>query len=109
MRCVTLSGLCLLLPQFSFTNDVDVDGQCEKDDCGQTDDAFSPFDIDESLNELDQADPRLVEAIRQRYLDPPGDGNHVFREKYAFTKYEKDGDNFPMLTGQYGQPPAIDK
>ncbi|TRY79994.1 hypothetical protein TCAL_12102 [Tigriopus californicus] len=54
--------------------------------------------IDESLNSLQQDDPKLIEAIKATYLIPPS------KEMYNFTN--KANINF---NGQYGQPLIIDK
>lgn len=55
-------------------------------------------EIDESLNNLEQDDPKLIEAIKTKYLIPPS------KEMYNFTN--KGNMNFG---GQYGQPLIIDK
>ncbi len=48
-------------------------------------------EIDMALNELDQEDPKLIEAIRERLLLPPS------KEKYNFTDAKID------LRGQFDQ------
>ena len=48
-------------------------------------------EIDEELNYLEQDDPRLVEAVRDRYLLRPSKEPHNF------------GGKTPWLDGQYGQ------
>ena len=61
---------------------------CDGDDCHEiivesnkiSDEAIEVVgDIDESLNELEQDDPKLIEAIKEKYLVPPS------KEPYNFT------------------------
>ena len=55
----------------------------------------SSRDIDTSLNELQQDDPRLIEIIKNHYLHPPS------RLEYNFSHYQ------PDLNGQFSQPTYI--
>ena len=57
-------------------------------------------DIDESLNELDQEDPKLIDVIRQRYLIPPPTDRPL---TLPIT-----GDKL-KLGGQFGQVEEVDK
>ena len=56
--------------------------------------------IDSTLNDLEQDDPRLIEAIKTRFLVRPPNRN--------FSKLHLSGPN-PKLDGQFGQPLEIDK
>ena len=59
-------------------------------------------DIDYSLNSLDQADPRLVQAIKDRFLllNPP--------QKWKKLKLRNPA-TFKVLKGQFGQPIIVDE
>ncbi|TRY79387.1 hypothetical protein TCAL_16065 [Tigriopus californicus] len=64
-------------------------------------DCLAPRDlsnVNESLNHLEQDDPKLVEAIRTKYLLAPS------VEKYNFTNQEH-----LKFRGQHGQPLVIDQ
>ena len=50
--------------------------------------------IDEALNSLEQDDPRLVEAVRERYLVPPSTQPYNWGKRHR-SRLE--------LGGQYGQ------
>ncbi len=47
----------------------DENGVCDKDGCH--DESLQIGVIDEKLNELDQEDPLLIEAVRKRLVPPP--------------------------------------
>ena len=51
--------------------------------------------IDEALNILEQGDPRLVEAVRQRYLVRPSKEPYNWGKEHRRSGLE--------LAGQYGQ------
>ena len=57
----------------------------------------SSRDIDTSLDELPQDDPRLIEIIKNHYLHPPS------RLEYNFSRQQ------PDLNGQFSQPTYIAK
>lgn len=55
-------------------------------------------DVNDSLNQLEQDDPTLIEAIRTKYLIPPS------KEDYNFTNK-----GHLSFRGQHGQPLVIDE
>ena len=62
--------------------------------------------IDESLCELEQDDPRLIEAIRERFLIPPATPD----EPYDFSGHcQLDKDGNPVLAAQIGVPLIVDR
>ncbi|TRY79517.1 hypothetical protein TCAL_09333 [Tigriopus californicus] len=77
------------------------EGYCSIDDKGCN------LAIDESLNELDQDDPKLIEIIRTKYLTPPSTKGYDF--DYSTRFRSDDEDQYPYIQGQYLQPPLIDK
>lgn len=78
-----------------------INGYCSADDIGCN------LGIDESLNELDQEDPKLIEAIRTKYLTPPSTKEYEF--DYSIRSRRDGEDQYPHIQGQYLQPPLIDK
>ena len=74
----------VLLLLFGLTSAVVKDyddniNRCDKDNCDKYN--FDPiFDIDESLNDLEQDDPKLIKVLKEKFLSPPS------TEPYNFTK-----------------------
>ncbi len=56
------------------------------------------LEIDWSLNELDQDDPKLIQIIKEKYLIPPSD------KPYNFSQTP---DNKLDLSGQHDQPISV--
>ena len=83
-----------------FASSMDDLEYCDGDDCHEiivesnkiSDEAIEVVgEIDESLNELEQDDPKLIEAIKEKYLVPPS------KEPYNFTNnanVDMSGENF---------------
>lgn len=85
---------------------------CENDDCGCDigDDGCVPADvaevadnIDYSLNVMEQDDPRLIEAIRERFLMPPPPDPKKRPRRLA-----QKATSAKALQGQHGQPHYVD-
>eukprot|EP00096_Caligus_rogercresseyi_P014241 TRINITY_DN673_c0_g1_i1.p1 TRINITY_DN673_c0_g1~~TRINITY_DN673_c0_g1_i1.p1 ORF type:complete len:306 (-),score=87.01 TRINITY_DN673_c0_g1_i1:282-1199(-) len=77
---------------------------CLKDDCSndlrKAEGVETPYEIDWSLNELDQRDPKLISIIRERYLVPPSESpNYNFSVPVSELNFQ----------GQCGQPTNIDR
>ncbi|TRY67264.1 hypothetical protein TCAL_15889, partial [Tigriopus californicus] len=76
---------------------------CNEDTCSKEDSENSDCDsgaIDYSLNGLDQEDPILIQAIKDRFLVPPDP-----KKKLKLQQKPKGA----ILYGQYGQPAEVDK
>eukprot|EP00095_Tigriopus_kingsejongensis_P007423 maker-scaffold955_size76929-snap-gene-0.16 protein:Tk07423 transcript:maker-scaffold955_size76929-snap-gene-0.16-mRNA-1 annotation:"protein star-like" len=71
------------------------EGYCDKTDVNCMPESFGA--IDESLNSLEQDDPKLIQAIKGLLIPPS-------KEMYNLTQKSKVNFN-----GQYGQPEIIDK
>ena len=56
---------------------------------------LSSFDIDKSLNELRQDDPKLINILKDKYLIPPSNMPYNFSESNV------------DLKGQFGQPEYV--
>ena len=78
---------------------------CTSDSCSETaddDNTEVAGVIDRSLNGLDQADSRLVEAVRKRFLVAPAADRKLNLSLGVM-------DNPNLLRGQFGQPIEVDK
>jgi hypothetical protein len=58
----------------SFASEDVVDDHCDKENNIDCQSSHQSGTIDESLNDLDQEDPRLIEEIRKRLLPIPSAG-----------------------------------
>ena len=86
--------LCLLLRGISSHGDF-IDKQHRSlDSLGK----LSSLNIDTSLNDLRQDDPRLIRFIREKYLIPP-----------SSLPYNFSNPSLPKLHGQFGQAQYIAK
>ena len=65
--------------------------------CNQINENEEYFQLDPSLNELEQDDPMLIEAIKRIYLQPPS------KKPYNFTNNAK-----VDMNGQFKQPLIVD-
>ena len=70
-RLVIFALTLFLLECYNCTDPDFCEHSAKSTDCDAKDDIETAGDIDESLNSLDQADPKLVEIIKERYLVPP--------------------------------------
>lgn len=68
-RFLFLCLAILMSPTPSHLEATEENGVCDKDGCH--DRSLEIGVIDETLNDLDQEDPRLIEAVRKRLVPPP--------------------------------------
>jgi hypothetical protein len=61
----------------SFASEDVVDDHCDKENNIDCNGSHQSGTIDESLNDLDQEDPRLIEEIRKRLLPVPSAGKII--------------------------------
>ena len=71
---------------------------CEKENCN----------IDASLNAYEQDDPRLIEALRSRFLRPPSPKENPYDWKNPKCEVDK-STGLPKLGAQIGVPYVVDK
>ena len=64
--------------------------------------------IDESINELDQEDPKLIKYIQDKLLSPPPLSRNL-PEDLNLTDFHNGNTFYSGLQGQYGQPLFLEK
>lgn len=94
--CIVLCPLVLL----AWTILSDAGDPCEGNECSTgLDEGVEELRIDESLNEYDQEDERLIEILKNEYLVSPDSKKSIFLSQKPSSK---------SLGGQFGQPYEID-